>query len=269
MTRPIPHEAPLVFGDMLHNLRSAFDGLVFALSGVGESAPLTSEQARIPQFPITKCETDWNRDSPRRLQFVSTQVRTLIHDLQPYRDSGDDDGVRPLQQLDDLSNVDKHRRLHVLAREIHGTVLSLSTPLVPKMVWPPEGPLHDGDEICRYVFDSPTDVGPDAFKPIFALCLDETSDTGAVELADLGQRLCASVRSRVFPHSSRSSRRGRAGISNGCRTAGTVEARDSCAQARDPQARSLRVSRRSTGAVWPDRSAARRALPWHDASGTV
>ena len=117
--------------------------------------------------------------------------------MQPFRDPLDKDGFRPLEKLADFSNVDKHRRLHVLSQAPRSGTLTSPIPLMPEWRWRP-GPIGDGEEFCSLVFDTPTDLGPEAYSPTFALCLAESDGSEAWDLGEIGTRLIAWVRHRVL-----------------------------------------------------------------------
>jgi len=119
----IPNEqlTPLI-GDVIQNLRSTLDHLVFALS-VRHSGPLTQDQAKVVKFPI---HWDDGRQPPvgerfrnthaSSLKFVSPDVRTAIEMLQPYhveRETGGklDHTDSFLWRLHELSNIDKHQAI--------------------------------------------------------------------------------------------------------------------------------------------------------------
>jgi hypothetical protein len=199
LSSPVPIDAPLVMGDLLHNVRSSLDSLVFALSERGKGSPLVGDELRVPQFPITASDGQWASESVRRLKFVPAEACALIYEMQPYRDTYDVEGVHPLQKLADLSNVDKHRRLHVLSQAPRiGMLRSTDVPVpLPEWTWRP-GPIADGDEVCRLRFDRPIALQPDAFLPTFALCLAESDGTEGWDLSEIALRLIAWVRHRVL-----------------------------------------------------------------------
>lgn len=107
-----------IVGDCVHNLRSALDHIVWALSGGDGNAPSHAE------FPIFIDEEKYlkrtKEGEPARgsglwkIQAVSAfKGKAVFYRLQPF--NGTDDPTRhPLWILHELDRVDKHRRLHVV-----------------------------------------------------------------------------------------------------------------------------------------------------------
>jgi|SRR5580704_486461 hypothetical protein len=109
----------VMFGDAIHNLRSALDHLVWQLVLVNKKRPSGSNQ-----FPI--CDTGANywsagwkdgKKTPstreRRLEGVSDAHKALIDEAQPYRARVPPSAIHALSALRDLSNYDKHRLVHL------------------------------------------------------------------------------------------------------------------------------------------------------------
>lgn len=99
----------VIIGDVAHNLRSALDHLVYQLcipSGASEPA-----DPEAPAFPITSSSRRW-RGAQWRLDQAREGTKTRIERLQPYHRRKDPD-TRLLWQLRELSDIDKHRLLHV------------------------------------------------------------------------------------------------------------------------------------------------------------
>jgi len=105
-------------GELVHNVRSALDQLVFAL---------VSENGHDPgahtQFPIYDSETLWIRDieqrdpvrNPSPIRGVTDEGFAFIKATQPYHLKHKKRPAHPLMQLLLMSNVDKHRTLHAAA----------------------------------------------------------------------------------------------------------------------------------------------------------
>lgn len=109
----LPSHWPLLLGEILHEIRSSLDNLVWFLaeSHSGPAPwPVVSPWRRV-QFPVEQ--------DPRRFETRTRAWRGLIdatdwavlESLQPYG------GVDPhhLIQIVELSNADKHRSVHLLA----------------------------------------------------------------------------------------------------------------------------------------------------------
>jgi hypothetical protein len=109
-TSPPPAIA-LIAGDAVQNARNALDHVAHAIVLRNRSVPDTATQ-----FPILDDRLGLNggiKDvtlNPRASQLANS----IIERLQPYHRL-DDPTKHPLAVLRDLSNIDKHRHLHVIA----------------------------------------------------------------------------------------------------------------------------------------------------------
>jgi hypothetical protein len=102
---------PPLVGDLLYNLRSALDHMVWQLVLANGGTP-----DRKRQMPIGFSEAWFNSKAKVQLAGVHDDATTAIRTFQPFRVS--DEGQRkvdPLWLLSELENVDKHRLLHVVA----------------------------------------------------------------------------------------------------------------------------------------------------------
>jgi hypothetical protein len=105
-----PEALSLVVGDILHNLRSALDYLAWQLVLANGGTP--NEHT---QFPIHDSRLTSSGKS-RAVQIaggVGAAVIPLLEGLQPYLHAHSAKS-HPLSILKRLSNIDKHRRLHVV-----------------------------------------------------------------------------------------------------------------------------------------------------------
>ncbi len=105
-------------GELIHDVRSALDQLVYALVSENDNDP-----GEHTQFPIYDSETLWNRDieerdptrSPSPIRGITDEEFTFIKAAQPYHLAHKKRTGHPLMQLLRMSNVDKHRTLHAAA----------------------------------------------------------------------------------------------------------------------------------------------------------
>lgn len=103
---PIPKRIPLIIGDALQNLRSSLDYLVWELVIAAKNTPNHENM-----FPIcTTPEAFKGQLSRNRLRGIPTDAVTDIDDLQPYHEGADAKG-HVLFMIDDLCNINKHRRI--------------------------------------------------------------------------------------------------------------------------------------------------------------
>lgn len=97
----------LFIGDFLYNTRAALDHLVWDLVIASGNIP-----TRGNAFPLCDTPEEWSRVHPRRLQGVENEMLIQIRESQPcfgkypFRN-------RRLAQLNELGNIDKHRRFNL------------------------------------------------------------------------------------------------------------------------------------------------------------
>lgn len=106
----IGEEWPLLIGDAVHNLRSALDHAWWDLASHHLRRVPSEEEAPRIQFPILKKDGVWNAGSHSR--WVGQEVADWVGSIQPDY-SGEPQQVDALAALRHLSNVDKHRSLHL------------------------------------------------------------------------------------------------------------------------------------------------------------
>ena len=158
LREPKNPEWGLLLGDMVHNLRSALDHLVWQLVLLNGEAP-----RRQNQFPIIGTKNEYwevpaNRSESVRdrvLSRVAEEHRAFIDVVQPFNAGNDPTGTA-LSVLSWISNTDKHRVVHasfVLTEEPSEELFDVTT-LHPggasvdvTMNW---GELEDGAEILRF-----------------------------------------------------------------------------------------------------------------------
>jgi hypothetical protein len=99
---PPPLRIGVVIGDLIHNLRSALDHLVWQLVLWNGEQP-----TRDNQFPVCLERNDWPRAARRMLAGARSEHVDLVEAVQPYRRITPDSA--PLARLHALWNEDKHR----------------------------------------------------------------------------------------------------------------------------------------------------------------
>jgi hypothetical protein len=109
ITERPPADLALVIGDYLHNLRSALDHLAWQLVIASDGKP-----SKRTEFPIYKNAAVYKkRTSGTAIHpLVSPDIGVLVESVQPYHE-GDRALLHPLWVLHELSNIDKHRTLHL------------------------------------------------------------------------------------------------------------------------------------------------------------
>jgi hypothetical protein len=124
---PIPIDAfSLLIGDIVHNLRSSLDFIAFELAAA-HTQSLTDDQARQSQFPIVGDQdkeaqfgagaNNFSSRARRSISCIESKAQNVIETVQPYK-RGTEYREHPLWYLQELSNIDKHRYLHVAAASV-------------------------------------------------------------------------------------------------------------------------------------------------------
>ena len=109
-------EWSVTIGEIVHNLRSALDHLVWQL--VRDNGNQPSEANSFPIVSLANRD-DWERISKNKLKGVSDEMKERIRRIQPFAVGARYD-VTALSRLNHLSNVDRHRRSLQLTRSITG-----------------------------------------------------------------------------------------------------------------------------------------------------
>lgn len=104
-TEPPLEDLALVFSDIVGNLRSTLDYLVWQLVLIGGRRP-----GRKTSFPILKRRQDWAVQGLAALNGVPAEWAELIESMQPYQ-RHDRPDLHPLAILEHVNNVTKHRFL--------------------------------------------------------------------------------------------------------------------------------------------------------------
>ncbi len=114
----VPVDWSVIIGEILHNLRSSLDHLVWQLVLDNGHPP-----GRFNEFPITTDCDGWRKAKKRgSLKGVSQKHEELIARLQPYTGGmGLPFNVAILEAIRKLSNIEKHRHLVVAVVASNGT----------------------------------------------------------------------------------------------------------------------------------------------------
>jgi hypothetical protein len=103
---PPVEEWSLILGDVLHNLRSVFDNVVWALATLDGAAPKHPSQVT---FPVTRDQPDWDKRTGT-LESIPVDLLERIRALQPWA-SGVDREESLLWLLHRFDIIDKHQGL--------------------------------------------------------------------------------------------------------------------------------------------------------------
>ena len=131
-SKPVPVAVSTTVGDILHNLRAALESLAFEVARRGQGGTLTAKQEKESTLPI--CETPEALDAffagrDRKGLLYDRRARAAFRSVQPFvnLEEAQKLGVvlnrsfeeafrwNELHRLDTLWNIDKHRRLTLMA----------------------------------------------------------------------------------------------------------------------------------------------------------
>jgi hypothetical protein len=195
---------PLVYGDMLTNLRAALDYVVWQLVLANGQTP-TNRTA----FPIVKDSAHWASAVGRNLQGVDPAWIREIERLQPFNANNGGHAERDLLAvLDEMNNRNKHRLSSVAFTMLDQLVVRINflereESQITQIVTP--GPVEDGAEALRLRSEPPlhfeVDVDPDtALRVTFSDGMDHSDGWGYsnLELIDAVVRAVA-VFEPAFP----------------------------------------------------------------------
>jgi hypothetical protein len=100
-------------GDVLHNLRSALDHLVYHLALVADP-DASDDVLRKVAFPIGKSLEDYRTLRTRKMEgVIESRAVEFIDSLKPYKS-----GNEALWRLNEANNIDKHRKLISVGKDI-------------------------------------------------------------------------------------------------------------------------------------------------------
>ncbi|MDY0828881.1 hypothetical protein SK224_07035 [Microbacterium sp. BG28] len=178
----------LLFGEVLHNYRSALDGLAWELAHLNGSA-VPSEHERNLYFPLAESEAKWERLKRTTLASMPVAVHDRLCRVQPYRFEPVEEGIGLL--LNKMSNLDKHRAGLVLEQRVLD-----KTPFT--ILATPEEPESDrgsvGGDGSRYEFLAP-DRAIRSGDRVFTFTEPWTIKTASVE--KLPMRLTTTIEGRL------------------------------------------------------------------------
>ncbi len=148
-SEPPLEELALIFSDILGNLRSTLDYLVWQLVLLGGRKP-----GRQTAFPVVKREKDWRVQGGAALQGVPEEWAALIEAMQPFH-RFDRPDLHPLAILEHVNNLTKHRFLPaaVLTADAFGYLINVAG-VPPDETFESrdflDQPIADGAELARF-----------------------------------------------------------------------------------------------------------------------
>lgn len=185
---PYPERWSVLLGDVFTNLRAVLDHAFWA--AVHDHSGPPARPQRI-EFPICPSEAKSNDKAKELAALVAPDVWRVVDAVQPFRERSSAH-LNPLEMLRWLSNVDKHRAVHVVERiavDLGPIVLQSPTPLEVIEEWHVSGPADDGAVVARLKVKRPTASGPIELKPVFAHAPSIQVSDDPVEYIDLASAM--------------------------------------------------------------------------------
>jgi hypothetical protein len=215
-SRPVPVAISTTVGDVLHNLRAALESLAFEVARQSQNGMLTADQEKASTFPI--CETPEAFDAffkGKKAPLYDSRARTALRSAQPFvnLEEAQKLGValdqsfeetfhwNELHRLDTLWNIDKHRRLALMAWWPDLIYWGSNGPSNRRAL-PGDGTLADGS-ILLYIDGTDEDQGDELSHEFNLVLTDDPAfsrDHGATDdVVDLLERWHQHIANLVFP----------------------------------------------------------------------
>lgn len=156
---PIRDEWSLIVGDVLHNMHSFLDHLAWQLVLLNGCDPTSKTE-----FPVFKDPTLFQDKAGPKMLGMSDPVKALIKSLQPFNTRQPSADADDLWLIHELTNIDKHRRLHFSEISVTGGHCRIELPPGPTIERAeefPGGPL-DGATVLAHYRWNPSLLPPDA-----------------------------------------------------------------------------------------------------------
>jgi hypothetical protein len=211
--KPVPVELQTTAGDAFHNMRSCLDSVAYELA-VRHVGNLTEKQQLAAEFPIraTRSEfDDFFRERKVRQDMYGPRERDAMRCVQPFTTAeeaaeygvewsttpAEEYRIHELARLSKLSNIDKHRRLTLVAWYVDLVYWAGPGPTSWHPAPHPGAGLEDssllGHQVCE-------DEGNSSSPPTFDMRLTITDDPGyRQDLASALERLQTYLESWVLP----------------------------------------------------------------------
>jgi hypothetical protein len=158
--KPVPVEISATVGDVLSNLRGALESLAYEIARIGQDGTLTGEQERYPTFPICPTPEAFEEFFKHKKigPLYNDRARAALRSVQPFvnLEAVFNDGtpmdityeewflLSELHQLNVLWNIDKHRRLALLALWPDTLIWWTSKGPTQRRLIPGDGTMLDG-----------------------------------------------------------------------------------------------------------------------------
>jgi hypothetical protein len=165
--KPYPERWSVLIGDVLTNLRAALDHAFW--QAVAQHAGLPEQPHRVT-FPIAPTAQKFKGPTKDLAPLVSSKVWEIVEAVQPFH-GGNLAHTAPLEVLRWLSNLDKHRAVHVVGRinvDMGPVFISASQRLDVIEDWRLNGIAEDGTVVARLKLKRSAGDQSISLQPTFA-----------------------------------------------------------------------------------------------------
>jgi hypothetical protein len=203
VSAPPPLEAlATIFGDAIHNLRSALDAVTWEMATFGDQHPATARAEKAVQFPLYDDSAKFE-EWLGRVGSIPEQLAARLELQQPYHraaDLAEAGQVDTILALHDLDILDKHRN-SILSLANVADVATVNATLrgdARKLVLTPQDstPLVGGTVLVKITSSEPFELLEYLGKPVTAR-FDVPYNYGRVPLLDLLATMSGKVRATL------------------------------------------------------------------------
>jgi len=214
MSKPIPIHFSTMIGDVLHNLRSALDCAACEMARRTIGRDLTEQEEHACEFPIRSKPSELRKffQHCMRADLYGPQERQAIRAVQPARlhDYLTETGQIPahkrteevaydfLTVLNRLSNIDKHRRLHVVTCWPDLVYWGSDDPSKRRWAWGAL-PLKNGSILGHLYTDPEHPEPPPSLHHEMELRIPDPLGAASMDVVDLLGEIHRDVTVRVLP----------------------------------------------------------------------
>jgi hypothetical protein len=185
---PYPERWSVLIGDVLTNLRAALDHIFWQTVIAHSGQPLKPHRVT---FPIAPTETGFRKQANELSMLVAPDVWKVVEAVQPFH-GGALAHTHPLEILRWLSNVDKHRAIHIVNRtavDMGPIGVGSPTPIEILEDWRLTGTAEHGTVLARLKVRRPPQTQPLDVMPTFAHMASIQISDNPVEIRSLSSAI--------------------------------------------------------------------------------
>lgn len=217
ISKQVPVAISVTIGDVLSNLRAALESLAYEIARLGQGGTLSREQQGVPTFPIRATPQAFDAFfDKKKAALYDSRARAAMRAVQPFvhLETVLNEGVEisvdyaqwfslsELHRLDALWNIDKHRRLTILAWRPDVIWWNSSGPSNRQLL-PGDGTMRDGS-ILFYIEGSDEGQGTGLNHDFKLVLTDDPALSSPVpgqieDVVSLLDRMHQHVTEQVFP----------------------------------------------------------------------